>query len=152
MKPFYHTDLMTLYCNNVLNVLPAIPDASVDAIISDPPYPMIARDYGTLTEFEWSVMMVEVCKQAQRIIKPTGSAVFILQPNSKKVFQLTQIRASAKHCVQSILAQADKIKTSVFRSYTDKTDLGCGTATYESYSSTRGLNLSRCCRLDRNSE
>lgn len=85
MKPYYHTDLMTLYCNNVLNVLPALPDASVDAIISDPPYPMIARDYGTLTEFEWSVMMVEVCKQAQRILKPTGSAVFVLQPNSKKV-------------------------------------------------------------------
>jgi len=76
---------MTLYHGDVLNVLPALPDASVDAIISDPPYPMIARDYGTLTEFEWSVMMVEVCKQAQRILKPTGSAVFILQPNSKKV-------------------------------------------------------------------
>lgn len=85
MKPYYHTDLMTLYHNNVLNVLPALPDASIDAIVSDPPYPEVSRDYGRMTEFEWSVMMVEVCKQAQRILKPTGSAVFILQPNSKKV-------------------------------------------------------------------
>jgi DNA modification methylase len=62
-----------------------IEDASVDAIIADPPYPCIRRPYGCLTEAEWWDLMMGVCTQARRILKPTGSAVFILQPNSRKV-------------------------------------------------------------------
>jgi DNA modification methylase len=62
-----------------------IEDASVDAIICDPPYPHIKRPYGCLTEAEWWDLMMGVCKQARRILKPAGSAVFILQPNSRKV-------------------------------------------------------------------
>lgn len=29
--------------------------------------------------------MMGVCKEVRRILKPTGSAVFILQPNSRKI-------------------------------------------------------------------
>jgi hypothetical protein len=66
--------------------LPLIPDASVDAVICDPPYPHIQRPYGVLTEAEWWALMVDgVIPQVRRILKPTGSAVFILQPNSRKV-------------------------------------------------------------------
>ena len=32
-----------------LEVLKTLPDASFDAIITDPPYPEIDRDYGRLT-------------------------------------------------------------------------------------------------------
>lgn len=84
-RPYYDTGLVTLFHGNALDALPYIPTASVDAIISDPPYPEISRAYGRLTEFEWSVLMLEVCRQARRILKPAGSAVFILQPNSRKV-------------------------------------------------------------------
>ncbi len=68
-----------------LAVLPTIPTASVDAIICDPPYPEINRAYGRLTEAAWWTLMMGVCTEARRILKPTGSAVFILQPNSRKV-------------------------------------------------------------------
>ena len=81
----YQSEYTTIHLGDALNILPTIPDASVDAIISDPPYPEISRSYGRLTEWEWAVLMLEVCRQAQRILKPTGSAVFILQPNSRKV-------------------------------------------------------------------
>jgi hypothetical protein len=75
-----------LHEGDCLDWLPLVPDASVDAIITDPPYPMIDRPYGKLTEAEWWDLMVEgVIPQVRRILKPTGSAVFILQPNSRKV-------------------------------------------------------------------
>jgi hypothetical protein len=62
-----------------------IEDGSVDAIISDPPYPEISRPYGRMTEADWHSMMRGVVEQSRRVLKPTGSAVFILQPNSEKV-------------------------------------------------------------------
>jgi len=55
-------------------------------VITDPPYPCIKRDYGYWTVEEWWELIVEgVIPEVRRILKPTGSAVFILQPNSEKV-------------------------------------------------------------------
>ena len=69
-----------------LEILPTIPDRSVDAVITDPPYPHIKRDYGRWTTEEWWELIVEgVIPEVRRILKPSGSAVFILQPNSEKV-------------------------------------------------------------------
>jgi DNA modification methylase len=68
--------------------LPKIPSSSVDAIITDPQYPEIDRDYGRMTEAQWWDMMMVVCREARRILKPAGSAVFVLQPNSKHVGQM----------------------------------------------------------------
>jgi DNA modification methylase len=68
-----------------LEILPTIPDASIDAIITDPPYPEVDRSYGRMTESEWHEMMRTVVFECRRILKPTGSTVFILQPNSERV-------------------------------------------------------------------
>ncbi len=65
--------------------LAAIPSASVDAVITDPPYPEIDRPYGRMTEADWHVLMRGVVAECRRILKPSGSAVFILQPNSERV-------------------------------------------------------------------
>ena len=65
--------------------LRTLPDASVDAVITDPPYPCVKRSYGYWTEAEWWEMMMEVIVEVRRALKPKGSAVFILQPNSEKV-------------------------------------------------------------------
>lgn len=78
-----------LYNDNCINVLPTIASQSVDAVITDPPYPHIKRDYGKWTTEEWWELVVEnVIPEVRRILKPTGSAVFILQPNSKHVGQM----------------------------------------------------------------
>jgi len=69
--------------------LKGIASGSVDAVITDPPYPHIKRDYGYWTEAEWWALIVEgVVPEVRRVLKPTGSAVFILQPNSKHVGQM----------------------------------------------------------------
>jgi DNA modification methylase len=76
---------ISLYCDDCLSILPYIPSESVDAVITDPPYPYIKRDYGMLTEEQWWDLMMGVCKEVRRILKPSGSAVFILQANAKKL-------------------------------------------------------------------
>lgn len=74
-----------LHLGDCLEVMKTLPDASIDCVITDPPYPEIDRAYGRMTEAEWWKMMMGVCAETRRLLKPTGSAVFILQPNSRKV-------------------------------------------------------------------
>lgn len=83
MHPTYE-----LWQGDCLDVLASIASASVDCVVSDPPYPEIVRDYGRMSEADWLVMMQAAVRHTRRILKPTGSAVFILQPNSKKVGQM----------------------------------------------------------------
>lgn len=75
----------TLYHGDCRDVLPALPDASVDFVLTDPPYAEVSRSYGRWTEAEWFDLMKPVVRECRRVLKPTGSAVFILQPNSERV-------------------------------------------------------------------
>ncbi|MDI9585869.1 MAG: DNA methyltransferase, partial [Acidobacteriota bacterium] len=78
--------LNVVHCGDCLDLLKQIPDQSIDAVITDPPYAEVKRDYGRWTESEWWALIVEgVVPEVRRILKPTGSAVFIIQPNSRKV-------------------------------------------------------------------
>lgn len=58
---------------------------SIDAIICDPIYPEVNREYGKVTENEWHNLMRVVLVECRRVLKSKGSAVFILGPNSEKV-------------------------------------------------------------------
>jgi hypothetical protein len=62
-----------------------LPSKSIDAIICDPIYPEVSREYGKISEQAWHAMMRGVVVEARRILKPNGSMVVILQPNSEKV-------------------------------------------------------------------
>jgi DNA modification methylase len=73
--------MIELHHGDCLDVMPTLSSASVDAVICDPPYPEIPRDYGRMTEGEWLAMMKLLVPEVQRVLKPQGSAVFILQPN-----------------------------------------------------------------------
>lgn len=85
MKPFYETADVTLYCGDCREVMAALPSESVDSIVCDPPYPEISRPYGRLTEPQWHELMRDVVAQSRRVLSDTGSAVYILQPNSERV-------------------------------------------------------------------
>lgn len=76
---------INLYCDDCLNALPKIGDKSINAIITDPPYPEIDRSYGKISELDWMDLMKVVVLQSKRILKDDGSAMFILQPNSRCV-------------------------------------------------------------------
>ena len=58
---------------------------SVDAIITDPIYPEVNRQYGRINEAEWHSLMKTVVGECRRLLKPEGSAVFIVQPNYDKI-------------------------------------------------------------------
>lgn len=68
-----------------LAVLRDLPDGCVDAVITDPPYPCIDRPYGYWTEAEWFALMDPVVEECRRVLKPSGSAVFVLQPNQERM-------------------------------------------------------------------
>jgi hypothetical protein len=74
-----------LYLADCREVLPVLPAGGFDLIFTDPPYPEISRAYGRWTEAEWWEMMRAVVPGCMRLLKPTGSAVFVLQPNSERV-------------------------------------------------------------------
>lgn len=65
--------------------LRTLPDACVDAVVCDPPYAEIDRDYGRMTEAEWEAFAHDLVRESLRVLKPSGSAVFIIQPNSERV-------------------------------------------------------------------
>lgn len=74
-----------VYQGDCREVMATLDSASVDAVVCDPPYAEIDRPYGRLTEPDWHELMDNVIEQVRRVLKPCGSAVFILQPNSERV-------------------------------------------------------------------
>jgi DNA modification methylase len=83
-RPIVSDDVRLLH-GDCLDVLPTLEAGSVDAIITDPIYPEVDRDYGRISEADWHDLMRGVVRESRRILKPHGSAVFILQPNSERV-------------------------------------------------------------------
>lgn len=75
-------DLKNCSC---LEYLPSLPDNSVNAVITDPPYAEVDRDYGRWTEEEWHMLMRKVVVECKRVLKPKGSAMFVLQPNFRVI-------------------------------------------------------------------
>lgn len=49
MTPYYEDDRATLYHGDALDALRELPDASVDAVVTDPPY-KLSQEYGTTTD------------------------------------------------------------------------------------------------------
>ena len=78
-------NLDTIVCADALEFMAGLPDQSVDAVITDPPYAEVKRDYGYWSEQQWRKMMYPIVLEIKRVLKPTGSAVVIIQPNSKHV-------------------------------------------------------------------
>ena len=71
-----------------VDLMRGMADASVDAVVCDPPYPEVDRPYGRMTVPAWEAMMHAVVRESRRVLKPRGSAVFVLQPNSERVGSL----------------------------------------------------------------
>ncbi len=75
--PDYRTSLGTLYRGDCLNLLPLVPDDSVDLIFADPPF-NLGKSYGsgmddaipTERYLTWSRDWIEACV---RVLKPGGS-------------------------------------------------------------------------------
>jgi DNA modification methylase len=77
--------MQTIEPGDCRELMKNLSDQSIDAVICDPPYPGIKRDYGTWTVPQWRDLMADVVRESRRVLKPSGSAVFILQPNYRKL-------------------------------------------------------------------
>jgi DNA modification methylase len=78
-------EAVTLIHGDCRDQLKKVPTKSVDAIITDPPYPEVKREYGRISEGNWHAMMRDVVIECRRVMKPTGSVVIIFQPNYEKI-------------------------------------------------------------------
>jgi site-specific DNA-methyltransferase (cytosine-N4-specific) len=85
MGEYYTDTYTTIYQGECVELMQQLQAESVDCVITDPPYPCISRDYGTLSEAEWHELMRRVCTEIRRILKPHGSAMILLQPNFEKL-------------------------------------------------------------------
>jgi site-specific DNA-methyltransferase (adenine-specific) len=64
-EPYLRDPYVTIYCGDALEVLRELPDSSVDACVTDPPY--------GVTSLEWDVPVEGWMWEVDRILKPTGS-------------------------------------------------------------------------------
>jgi DNA modification methylase len=80
-----HDGSVVLYHGDCRKVLADMPDNSVDFVFADPPYPYVKKTYGYWNEKQWRKLIDTVIEECRRILKPTGSMVLVLQPNSEQV-------------------------------------------------------------------
>lgn len=73
MGPVYQDDRATLYQGDALNVLPTLPEASVDSIVVDPPYEISFM--GKSWDGSGIAYNIELWRQCLRVLKPGGHLV-----------------------------------------------------------------------------
>lgn len=69
-SPYYAADAVTLHLGDCLDVLPTLPDASVDAVVTDPPYEL--GFMGKAWDASGIAYNVDVWRQCWRVLKPGG--------------------------------------------------------------------------------
>jgi len=83
MTPYYDQDGVTIYNGDCLHVLPALPDNSVDLILTDPPYFKVKGD---AWDNQWDkpvdflAWLDRVLAEFARILKPNGSLYLFASP------------------------------------------------------------------------
>lgn len=85
MTPAYADRWLTVYQGDCREVLPTLPEASVDCVVTSPPYWMqrayLAEDHehkaaeigSEPTYAEWEATLVAICRELGRVLRPTGS-------------------------------------------------------------------------------
>lgn len=83
--PAFVDDWLTVYLGDCREVIPQLPEASVDCIVTSPPYwqqrsylpsgsDARGHEIGREATFaEWTATIVTICTELRRVLKPTGS-------------------------------------------------------------------------------
>lgn len=76
IKPYYSTRLGSAYLNDALEVLQAMPDKSVNLVITSPPYALhFKKEYGNAEKSEYVAWFLPFAKEIYRILTDEGSFV-----------------------------------------------------------------------------
>ncbi len=78
-KPTYTTDRGAAYCGDSLNLLPQLPDNSLDLVITSPPFALQRKkEYGNESQAEYVAWLSQFAKLVHSKLKDTGSFVLDL--------------------------------------------------------------------------
>lgn len=80
MEPFYADADIALHLGSVLDVLPNLPDASVDAVVCDPPYEL--GFMGRAWDASGIAYNTEVWQECWRVLKPGGHLIAFGAPRT----------------------------------------------------------------------
>src|SRR5437764_14513268 len=76
---WYRTPLGTAYCGDSLELLPAIPDGCVQAIITSPPFALRRKKrYGNPPEHQSVEWFLQFAKEFKRVLKADGRLVMAI--------------------------------------------------------------------------
>jgi len=75
-KPTYQTELGAAYSADSLDLLKALPAASVDLVVTSPPYALhFKKEYGNVDKRDYVQWMLPFARQIKRVLKDDGSFV-----------------------------------------------------------------------------
>ena len=78
-RPLYRTRLGKAYVMDALQLLPSIPDESIDLVLTSPPFALRRKKtYGNVEEHEYVDWLKPFAKEVLRVLKPAGSFVIDL--------------------------------------------------------------------------
>lgn len=74
--PVYSTDFGSAYCADSQRLLQALPDNSVDLVVTSPPYALqFKKEYGNASKQDYVEWFLPFARQIFRVLKPEGSFV-----------------------------------------------------------------------------
>lgn len=77
--PLYRTGLGAAYVGDSLTLLKKLPDASVDLVVTSPPFPLKRpKEYGNLVGKEYEDWLASFAEEVLRVLKDSGSFVIDL--------------------------------------------------------------------------
>ncbi len=75
-SPFYSTDLGDAYLADSLAVLKALPDSSINAVVTSPPYALhFKKEYGNADKADYVAWFVEFGEEMFRVLTDDGSLI-----------------------------------------------------------------------------
>jgi DNA modification methylase len=76
LPPVYRTELCAAYSGDAVNLLRVLPDASVNLVITSPPYALhFKKEYGNVEKKNYVEWMLPFAREIKRILKDDGSFV-----------------------------------------------------------------------------
>jgi len=85
MNPYYEDDRSTIYHGDAAEVIASLPDASVDCVVTSPPYAeQRATTYGGIPESDYPAWTVAWMEPLKRVLKPRGSVIINIRPHVHK--------------------------------------------------------------------
>jgi DNA modification methylase len=74
--PYYCTDLGVAYLEDSLNILRALPECSINVVLTSPPYALhFQKEYGNVGKSDYVEWLLEFAKEIHRILTADGSFV-----------------------------------------------------------------------------